>query len=770
MKQSTIKTEPDFETACAWWADLTDIWTPVGWKDHLFRFNVFWNGMIMAQPDLNRRTQAWKGLGAQLTFLAATPFVAFEDFVPLRHTTYTHHDDGMVRQGWEPTAAPLLWSEWYADGVLLRQHVFAHHPGGSEVQSGVEPLFAWIRLSIHELCEGLPLPEKHGFLIMIDTPHVHCRMSARNNVHFDNHPPEKARYPRPLSFHGNPAKGVYVLEPDGRVRLGFPPRQKCRIEFSAGTPNIPSYLLYVGMDARKGNHVDLLLPMLPLERHVFDSELRLGYERALQEANRFGSRRPATAARVVVPETFVTEAISRSLQFAEVISEKNPADGQYSLLSGSFQYANLWATPHSMACVMLLDAMGYHDAVEKYLEIFRKEQGTVKPPGKSFTLHPGYLSSPRSLTSIDWLNDHGALLYTISEHALLSGNTAFAQRWTEAIVKACDFIKDARAITGHGGIEGILPAGIATDNCNEIQSVWTNGWIYKGLTTAVRVLELQGHPRAGEFAKEAEAYQRAFAQALRAAHARMPVWTDRRGRRRHLVPTAFSGTRLEAETRNAFYLDAGPLFLVYSGLLDARDPVMADTLLWFREGPPHRFYRRDAHLSQVPVLDHEISSCEPCYSWNVFHSWQLGDRQKFLEGMYSLFAGALSRKTSISCETRGGITGNIFASPIATYLARLAVIDDQIRHNELHLLRLMPLAWLQPGDQARFDHMPTRFGPASVRTEVSRNGKILDVTFVPSFRAAPRRVVLHIPPLRGLGQIRCNGKPLAFRRNKVALL
>ena len=23
------------------------------------------------------------------------------------------------------------------------------------------------------------------------------------------------------------------------------------------------------------------------------------------------------------------------------------------------------------------------------------------------------------------------------------------------------------------------------------------------------------------------------------------------------------------------------------------------------------------------VLIHEISSCEPCYSWNIYHSWQL---------------------------------------------------------------------------------------------------------------------------------------------------
>ena len=55
--------------------------------------------------------------------------------------------------------------------------------------------------------------------------------------------------------------------------------------------------------------------------------------------------------------------------------------------------------------------------------------------------------------------------------------------------------------------------------------------------------------------------------------------------------------------------------------------------------------------------------------------------------MYSLFAGASSRQTYTVCETRGGITGVTPCLP-GVWLARLAVIDDQIRDDELHLLRL----------------------------------------------------------------------------------
>ena len=142
--------------------------------------------------------------------------------------------------------------------------------------------------------------------------------------------------------------------------------------------------------------------------------------------------------------------------------------------------------------------------------------------------------------------------------------------------------------------------------------------------------------------------------------------------------------------------------------------MMKDTCAYFRAGPQHQTYRHDTNCWQLPVLEHEMSSCEPCYSWNVFHSWQLDDRQHFLEGMYSLFAGAMSRQTRISCETRGGITGNVFASSLAIYLARLAVIDDQLRPDELHLLRFMPLAWLHPEKTALFRQVPTEHGPVTV--------------------------------------------------------
>ena len=210
--------------------------------------------------------------------------------------TFPHQDDGRVIQGWSEGHAPVLRSDWAWDGLLLRQEVFAHIPGAEAVKTGIEPLFAWVRLSIVGTVEGLPLEEKYGFAIKLNAPHISRTMSIRNDIIYHA---DQSQYPRPLSPENaeySSAAGYRLVESDGRVRLGFVPGQQCTVGFTPKKPTERDSLLFVQLEARKGAQVDLLLPMLPVERAVFDKELALGYERALAEANQYWSKTPAEAA------------------------------------------------------------------------------------------------------------------------------------------------------------------------------------------------------------------------------------------------------------------------------------------------------------------------------------------------------------------------------------------------------------------------------------------------------------------------------------------
>ena len=95
-------------------------------------------------------------------------------------------------------------------------------------------------------------------------------------------------------------------------------------------------------------------------------------------------------------------------------------------------------------------------------------------------------------------------------------------------------------------------------------------------------------------------------------------------------------------------------------------------------------------------------------------------------------------------------------------MARLAVVDDQIAEDELHLLRLVPFAWLKEDRESRFENMPTEFGPVSIGVKLADRGRQLRVAYSSRFRTPPRRVVLHVPPLEGLEEITFNGESLAW--------
>lgn len=735
------KSEPDITAALKCWDELSNKWTPIGWKEHIFRFDVLFNGTIHGQPWIKRRGQRWQGLGIQLSF------------ADRGH----RYDSGAFVQKWDDCPAPVLLTEWQHQGFLMRQRVFAHCPSGAPDVEGARPLYAWVRVEVAQTCEPLPADDWCTLSVDVNAPHIIMGMHARNNIEYAD---SISAYPRTLSQEAS--GGILrVLEPDGRVRMA-----------AAGGNGAEAALdqeksqLAIRIPGKEGAFADLLVPIMPTPREAFDQELSLGCVGALARANKHWSVTPQTAAVFDCPEEYINRAIHRNLQISRVIAEHDPEIGRTALLTGSLAYQAVWATPVAMTIALFLDYFGHHEEARGYLELFRQTQGKVDPPSPHIPPHPGYLCAPKDLTPIAWITDHGAILWAMSEHLLISGREPGG--WLQAIVKGCEFIRDARRITGHGGIEGLMPPAVNTDRRVATQSVWSDGWNYKGLVTAVRLLVQAGHPRADEFRHEANTYRAVFVNAFRARAAEMPVWTAPDGTEYPLVPTALSGD--SPEGFRTFYLDTGPLFLVFAGLMSARDPLMAAAMRWFREGPQVEWYRRDAGPWQMPCLDMEMSSCEPGYSWNVYHSHQTRDRRKFLEAMYSHFAGAMSQQTYTVCETRGGITGLCPCLPCFP-MARLAVIDDLIEPGALHLMRLAPPAWLREDRTARFERIPTEFGPVSLEFGLARGGRRLEVSFTTGYRARPKAVIMHVPPVSGLSEIALNGTRLEWngRNRKIRI-
>ena len=726
----------------------------------------------MAQPHVvpsKSYTGQWAGQGIQLT---VTPSVdgSIPSFRKEPYQLSSNSDGGVGNQGWTENSTPVLWTEWsFSDeyklggkgGFVLREEVFSHILGANDVVSGIEPHFAWLRLSVSYV-DQLKAPDYAYFIVHLGAVHV-----VRSMFHEDNLKvyPENRFCPRNLTgtlFEDADKSGCKVVEDDSTIRIvGYTSTGALALE-SVGKEK-RDYFLKITLPVQKGSHVDILVPMLAAGEQDVASELSLGFEGALQESDAYWSKSPSSAAVIDTPEKSVNEAIAHSIKFAEVIAEKNPETGEYSFLSGSWNYDRLWATPTSLVGRML-DSTGHHKVVEKYIEIFKEHQGSIVAPGPSYELHPGYFSSPKALTSVDWLSDHGAILDEISRHALLSGDQEFVKEWLPAIIKACDFIEYSRSIEGHDGIKGLLAPAVATDRDIPTQAVWNMAWNYRGLCTAVRLLKQLDDPHAVEYDQLAASMKAKFVKTLYDATQRMGQWVDKQGNHRPLLPTSFSSNDY---LFHPFYLDTGPLVLVWSGLMDADDELMRSMVEFFRDGPNLRLYDPRGNMHQRAVLIHEISSCEPSYSYSIYHSWQLGDKVRYLEGMYSVLAGAMSDQTYIGCEHRHGVSGNIFPNPMFVDLVRLSVIDELIVPDELHLLRLAPKAWVKEDYLTRFEKMPTEFGPVTLKFTLTGKGKVLEVFFEPSFRHQPKKVILHIPLIDGLENVMVNGRKIKAKTGKT---
>lgn len=761
--------EADFETAQNWWPPLRNVWTPVGVKNHPFRFTVLYNGTIVADPHpiqdsmgrpIKEYLKPYAGQGVQLT-LRPSLDGSLPTSTDQPYQLSSLPDGGVGLQGWNdhhPT--PVLWTRWPIthyngnSGVVVLQEVFAHTPGGQQVVTGKEPLYLWMRLTVEHVDPFDATPNAIMLIHLGNTDMLQRRMWHESNLVVQ---PDKAIYPRELTrdtYQVGPYSCCRLVEPDGRIRLvGMMTAGSAML--TERTPNSRDYYLKVEMPAVKGTHVDLLLPMIPGAAEAVRAEADLKYDGALVQSDRYWSQRPSTAAVVDTPEPQVNNAVRRLVEMAQVISETNPETGDLSLLTGSWNYDTLWPTPTSMTTHMLLDQLGYHEFVAKNLEIFRKYQGSTKPPGKSYQPHSGYLGAPQHLNYIDWLTDHGAILHAVAENIRLSGDEKMLEHWLKAIIKACDFIVDSRSIKDHDGIPGVLPPAVATDTGVPSQAVWNIAWNYKGLNSAAKLLQRAGHPLADKYCAEASEYKQVFVKAYRERAARMSTWTSDSGVIRKIVPTGLAGPELQS---HPFFLDTGPMVLVYAGLLDADDPLMQDALAYYREGPNTKLYDPRGNMHQRAILTHEISTCEPCYSFNILISRGIGDRERFLEGVYGLLSGSLSHQTFSGCEHRHGIWSVPSPGALMFYAMKLAVIDDELDPNSLHLLRLVPQAWIKSDYLTRFENMPTEYGPVDLKFKLADEGQTLDITFVGHWRREPAATVLHVPPLPGLKKIVVNGQ------------
>jgi len=249
-----------------------------------------------------------------------------------------------------------------------------------------------------------------------------------------------------------------------------------------------------------------------------------------------------------------------------------------------------------------MDLRGRHTWSRRVFEAFLANQGPVGtammallPPERvkateGFSDHPGFLGAIEGQMAILWLLYHGWTMWAIGRHARLSGDWAWLRSHADKLVLGCEWIAEQRARTkrvNSGGERvlayGLMPAANAFD-WGFGHYFWSDAHTYRGLREAADCLQRLGHPRAAEFAAEAEAYRQDIIAAVTRSRDAAPTLPLDDGRTIPYVPCAVEALSYFAPDWT--YVIAGALNLAWAGVVPADHELITQTLACIEAGRP----------------------------------------------------------------------------------------------------------------------------------------------------------------------------------------
>lgn len=405
------------------------------------------------------------------------------------------------------------------------------------------------------------------------------------------------------------------------------------------------------------------------------------------------------AVRVTVPEKRVQDAVRASLVHI-LVPRYRLADGTWVQTVNKLQYHAFWLRDTAVIA-RALDHFGLEREAGEDLDFYTSWQD----PTGLFVSRPGQMDG------------HGQALWSLGEHAALTGDRAFARRWAPRVVAAVDWLRDAMTRDPLG----IVPPSDPRDN--ELIAGHLTGdtaWAVGGLTRAADLLTLAGDGGA-------VAATLALRDRLQARFAALAA--EAAGRNAGRLPPAFD---------TAGGQDWGNLWAAWpEPVLDPLSPIVTETLrsarLRFREGIGSYLNGRVLH------------------GYTGFRVWQTelrrGEQNRAIAGLYSTLAHMTAAHGGFEAGVRPYSTRrqgeNLaphgwLAAELLTFVRDLLVHESE---DGLTFMGALPPSWLRSGARTAIENAPTRFGPATVRLTARRGGARL------SWRV-DRRAGLPEPELR----------------------
>lgn len=654
---------------------------------------------------------------------------------------------------------PIVSTKWLDREIEYEEIAFATYLDGkiedSLLRRGDETTVCIVRFNIRNTSEGLKeaklwLLTEPGEAITLENGIV----SAIGKIV----PAETVKDQWKIQLYREPVLRYFIKQPQkGEL---FTVSYPGKIEGIEGSYSIPRTALYkVLLNSFESVKLELYIPFDNiLTEEEKDKLMSIDYERAIKGVEEYWTNFISSGGEITTPNQLINDFFKAVAIHIAINGNKDPYSDNIVLPAGTLAYGPCG----NEACLQIrqLDYRGYHDRVEKLLNIFLYTQGSRKLDG-NFTTKEGALQGLEVYkgevidAGFKYNLDHGFILTMLAEHYLLTRDKTWLEKVLPNLIDACNFIIRERKTTmifdekGEKVKEfGLLPAGHLEDNPEWRHWFAVNAYAWKGMKLVANILKEIKHPEAERMEREVESYREDILNAVKRAMIESPVVKLLDGTFIPHIPTrtGIRGRELGWFREGAY----GPLHLVECGVIDYNDEKatwilkdLEDNIFITRE------YGRPVDLEKC-WFSHGGVTIQANLLNNAIVYLKRGQTKHAVRSFYNNFASSIYPDVRVFTEhpvvELGYGVGPFYKTPdesgFLNWLRNFLIMEDG---NRLLLAAGIPREWLKEGDVISVKNMATYFGPVSycIKSKIDSE-KEIEVWLSPPKRNPPEEIAIRL--------------------------
>ncbi len=643
---------------------------------------------------------------------------------------FREHGDPAAVQSLEDGFHTICHTQWPSAAGPCTATAFAYPLAGEAVQTGYEPLGAFVRIRGNRAPVWLEV-----------TPWSY------NNM-------KDAEFENPLS-------GLSSARIENGLLIAGS-RNTMAVTGKAALIDATDERVLVRIEPQ-GGAVDLVIPSIAVDNGLLRDAAARGFDETFARAKAFWESRLAAGATIDTPSRIVNDVYKTLLPRTLVCADLD-ADGDYALKTSPVIYDTVWLSITALG-IEGLARRGHFEEAKRYLDtVFNWQKAQDKTVAGQET-PKGRFAPPEKYPAPPWVNFHGWTQWAAARYFLYSDDRAWLEEKLPQLIRSMDWVASQRQLTKVQNEDGTkpvnfgwLPGGQVTDNSRGT-SAFSDAPNWAGLLELTRVLERIGHPRAAEFRAETEDYRACIVRGLRlAARERDPVRLND-GTFVPYVPGYLESSGHEESMWYAAVVDAALEGILDLGVLPRGEP-MEDWLL--------------NHLEDNLFVFAPNLADEAFYAGHAFTYIRRDQPDHAIYTLFSLLASHMSRQTLTTFEHRSWGRARVWElTPWAMgyytrLMANLLCNDDGPDEQELVYCAATPRAWLDPGKSIQIEGLQTRFGPTSFVLEAEAS-QITGTIDLPQ-RFLPRTARLRLRVNGAVTSVKFNGSPAAIDDRGYAAL